>query len=333
MITTFDARRLEPPPSGSVVSIGVFDGLHVGHQATLRANVARARSLGAQAAVVTFRRHPKIVLLGHAPRTITALEHRIELFRRAGIDHVVALAFDEALREMSAEDFVAEYLVRGLAARAFVLGFDSKFGKDRRGGADLLRAMGFAVEVVPEVRVAGRAVSSTAIREAIELGDLAAASAMLGRPVSILGRVVRGDGRGRTLGFPTANLELHGELCPPVGVYAARARWSDASGERTAPAVVNVGFRPTVAERPASAPLVEAHLLDCAVDLYGQALELEFHARLRDEQRFADPGALAAQIARDVGAARHLLSAHEAPAVDDLRERGENAPPSTIRRR
>lgn len=312
MITVFDSRRLAPPTHGAVVSIGVFDGVHVGHRATLAANVARARELGLAPSVVTFRRHPKRVLLGRAPRTLTSLEHRLELFARAGIEQCLALEFDEALREMPAEEFIRVHLIEGLRAREFVLGFDSKFGLDRRGGPELLRALGYPVHVVDEVRVAGRAVSSTAIREAIELGDLTAAAAMLGRPVSVLGRVIHGDARGRGIGFPTANLDLHHELHPPVGVYACRA-WrldrAEASGPRGLPAVANIGLRPTVKTDAPVAPTVEVHVLDFEADLYGERLEVAFVARLRDEMRFDGLEALRAQIARDVAVARELLLA------------------------
>ncbi len=336
MITTFELRHLPGAPereaqetapgaresSGAVVSIGVFDGVHLGHKALLDVNLERSRELGATATVVTFRRHPKRVLLGRAPRTLTSLEHRLELFRRAGIEHCVALPFDERLRETSAEEFVREVLVELLGARSFVLGFDSKFGKDRRGTPELLRSMGLDVLIAPKVVVAGRAVSSTAIREAIELGDLKGAERMLGRPVTLWGTVVHGRGLGHELGFPTANLNLHHELHPPVGVYACRARLverrvpesaaeaSPAAAEPRAsiPAVANVGFRPTVDGAPAADPLVEVHLLDFQGDLYGAVLELEFVEKLRGEQRFAGLDPLRAQIRLDVAAGRRLLA-------------------------
>ena len=193
---------------GAVTSVGVFDGVHLGHQSILAHNVERARALGAEATVVTFAQHPKGLLLGRAPRTLTTIEHRLALFARAGIEHAVVLTFDDALRSMSADAFSEVVLERGLNTRAFVLGFDSKFGRDRAGGPDSLRARGHGVEIAPKVRVGQRAVSSTAIREAIELGDLVAASAMLGRPVTIYGEVVHGEALGRRLGFPTANLHL-----------------------------------------------------------------------------------------------------------------------------
>ena len=326
MITTFELAKLEPDfggPPGAVVSIGVFDGVHLGHQAILAANVRRARELGARASVVTFRRHPKRVLLGRAPRTLTTLEHRLEHFARAGIDHAVALNFDEELRAVSAEDFVDE-LVRRLGARAFVLGFDSKFGRDRGGTPELIARLGWPVEVVPKVLVGDRAVSSTAIREAVELGDLAGAARMLGRPVSVSGRVVHGDARGRRLGFPTANLDLQHELHPPVGVYACRARRRE-TDERLH-GVTNIGFRPTV-RAEGGEPTVEVHLFDFAGDLYGERLELEFVERLRGEKRFAGPDELAAQIARDVAAAREILARPDKQAVDSRGGRARQSPP------
>ena len=307
MFVSLDHDPVAPPHArGSVVSVGVFDGVHLGHQEILKRNVERARELGARATVVTFREHPKAVLLGHAPRTLTSLEHRLELFRRAGIEHTLALTFDAALRAVPAREFAADVLRRRLDARQLVLGFDSKLGRDREGTPEFLRTLGFEVEVVGQVLVGGRAVSSTAIREAVELGDLDGAARMFGRPVAVYGDVVRGNQLGRVLGFPTANLDLHHELRPPVGVYAGFARRLARVDERL-PAVINIGFRPTVsAERPAVAH-VEAHLLDFEGDLYGAQLELEFTRRLRDEQRFPDVESLRRQIARDVTEARALL--------------------------
>lgn len=279
MIVTYGAPQPPGPATagGSVVSIGVFDGVHLGHQAILEANLRTARELGATPAVITFRRHPKRVLLGRAPRTLTSLEHRLELFRQAGVGRVLVLAFDEALRDLAPEVFVERFAVGELGARAFVLGFDSKFGRDRRGTPELLRGLGHRVEVVGKVQVGDRAVSSTAIREAVELGDLASAERMLGRPVSVLGTVVQGEARGRTIGFPTANLNLHHELHPPAGVYAGRARvfrrerptdpagssavWEPVGEVLELDAVANVGVRPTVAG-PGAEPRLEVHLLD-----------------------------------------------------------------------
>ena len=310
MIETRELHELPPPArAGAVVSIGVFDGVHLGHQAILAANVARAGGLGARATVVTFAEHPKKLLLGREPRTLTSLEHRLELFRRAGIEHTLALNFNEDLRQVSAEEFAAEVLVRRLGARAFVLGFDSKFGRDKRGGPELLVALGYDVQVVDQVQVGARAVSSTAIREAVELGDLEGASRMLGRPVSVLGTVIEGGKVGRQLGFPTANLDLHHELHPPPGVYAGLARVLGAAGEHVA--VANIGRRPTLGIGDPRLH-VEVHLLDFDADLYGRQLEFLFGSRLRGEQRFEDRAALARQIGLDVAGARAFSSAWHA---------------------
>jgi len=310
----------EPSPSGAVTSLGVFDGVHLGHQAILARNVELARELGAEPTVVTFSSHPKAVLLGRAPRTLTTLDHRLEHFERAGIEHTLVLPFDEEVRRTPAQTFAEELLVERLRTRHFVLGFDSKFGVGREGDADFLRGLGHPVTVVPMVVIAKRGVSSTAIREAVELGDLEGAQRMLGRRVSVLGEVVHGNRLGHELGFPTANLDLHHELHPPVGVYACQASLlEDASRsavESRHPAVANIGFRPTVdGERPAL-PLVEVHLLDFQGELYGRRLEVEFVRCLRGEQKFAGLDALRAQIERDVAAARKLFGelGSEAPA-------------------
>jgi riboflavin kinase/FMN adenylyltransferase len=313
VITTFERRKLSPPGAGSVVSIGMFDGVHLGHQAILADNVAAARELGAVPTVVTFRRHPKKLLLGQAPRTLTTLDHRLELFQRAGILHTVALSFDEALRALSARDFAREIAVEGLDVRRFVLGFDSKFGNNREGTPEALQALGFEVEVVQKVIVNGRSVSSTVIREAVELGDLALARAMLGRPVSVFGKVVHGANLGRKIGFPTANLDIHHELHPPPGVYACRAHHSPAEGAtRDFDGVANIGYRPTVATEQSDLQ-VEVHLFDFEGDLYGERIELEFVARLRAEKRFEGIEELSRQIERDIVTAREILAGAGSP--------------------
>lgn len=313
MLLTTD--RNSPPPAdgrGAVVSVGVFDGVHLGHQEILRRNVIEARRLDARATVVTFRDHPKRLLLGRAPRTLTSLEHRLELFRRAGVEHAVALTFDEELKSIPADSFARSFLVGVLRARKFVLGFDSKFGRDRAGTPEWLARQGYDVEVVDQVLVGGRPVSSTAIREAVELGDLSGAARMLGRPVTVYGEVVPGDRLGRELGFPTANLDLRHELRPPNGVWAVRVRRVRFAPERVVESVhdgvLNIGWRPTVSGERPEAPRVEVHLLDFAGDLYGEFLEVEFVARLRDERKFPSLDALRAQIRADADAARAALA-------------------------
>jgi len=319
MRITRDRRQLDAPPEiGAVVSLGVFDGVHLGHQAILAANVAKANELAAEPTVVTFSGHPKQVLLGRAPRTLTTLEHRLQLFERAGIAHTVVLPFDEQVRSTPARVFAEEFLVAKLGARHFVFGFDSKFGDGREGDADFLRGLGYPTTVVPMVVINKRGASSSAIREAVELGDLEGARQMLGRRVSVLGEVVHGNELGRQLGFPTANLDLHHELHPPVGVYACLANVLADQGETkvtgTWKAVSNIGFRPTVEGTPPTLPLVEVHLFDFDGNLYGKRLELEFVQALRGERKFSDLGALKAQIDKDAVAARGVLADIELPA-------------------
>ncbi|HET6202760.1 MAG TPA: riboflavin biosynthesis protein RibF [Planctomycetota bacterium] len=302
MQTVLEPRRpFPPPPNGSAAAVGVFDGVHLGHQAVLRETVERARSRGAAAAVLTFRRHPRRLLTGKAPPAITSLEHRLVLLERAGVDLVLVADFDEALRDTSAEDFVRHWLVGRLGSRAVVLGPDAKVGKNREGTPSRLAEMGtflgFEVVVVPPVLVGGRPARSSAIREAIASGDLAAAAAFLGRRVSVRGTVVHGDGRGRSIGLPTANLNLHHELRPPRGVYAVDAAFD---GERRR-GVANLGVRPTFGGTETE--VVEVHLPGFAGELYGKTIEVEFLAKLREERRFAGVEELRAAIRADVAAA------------------------------
>ncbi len=192
MIISRGLSELPPPAAaGAVVSVGVFDGIHLGHQAILSCNVTTAEEIGAVPTVVTFSSHPKETLIGRAPRTLTTLAHRLELFRRAGIQHCLVLAFDEELRQTSVDDFVEHTLVEGLGVKRFVLGFDSKFGRDREGTPEMLRSRGHAVTVVEKVVVNERAVSSTAIREAVELGDIEGASRRDQLPLSTRPRTPR----------------------------------------------------------------------------------------------------------------------------------------------
>lgn len=294
----------------SVVSVGVFDGVHQGHIEILEHNIARARELGAEATVVTFRGHPKALLLGRAPLTLTSLEHRLELFARAGIDHAVVLDFDEELRSMGADVFADKLLIDGLKAQAFVLGFDSKFGHDRLGTPEALANRGFEVEVIEAVQLGGRAISSTAIREAVSLGDLGGAARMLGRPVSLQGLVIHGDGRGKGLGFPTANLDLDHELTPPIGVWATRLYLIDEPELGSLDSVTNIGHRPTVHGQPDgdATPVVEVHVMDFDGDLYGKRVGIDFVAGLRGEQRFDSLDDLKAAIAADLINARAALA-------------------------
>lgn len=298
---------LSVPPERrpSAVALGVFDGVHLGHRAILGAAVAHARATGSPALACTFEPHPLEVLQpGRAPQPITTLDERLDLIAACGIDGAVVLDFTPALAAMESEAFVKEVLVDRLAARQVVVGVDHRFGRGARGDARLLRALGpsvgFRVDVIEPLAVDGVAVSSTAIRAALGRGDLDAAARMLGRPYTLPGKVVAGAGRGRTLGFPTANVAPDRPVLVAAGVYACRA---DVGGH-SHPAVVNIGVRPTFGEDTLA---VEAHLLDFAGDLYGQTFCLTFVARVREERRFPSVEALRAQIAQDAETARRRL--------------------------
>jgi len=303
-------RELQDLPvlhSGSVVTAGVFDGLHLGHVAILQRLRDAAREHGLPSACVTFWPHPRSVLRGEAPRQILSLEHRLELLERQGVDDTVVIEFSRAFAAVEPETFVEELLVRRLGCRELVVGHDTAIGKGRRGDAAFLaqagRHYGFRVVAVGGVEVNGEVVSSTAVRQAVADGDLPHARRLLGRPVSLLGSVVRGDGRGTKLGFPTANLEVTSEAFPPLGVYAVLAR--TAQGEL--PAVMNYGLRPTF-RQDATHAVLEIHVLGRTdLDLYGQRLEVVLIEHLRRERKFDGPEALRAQIARDCEDARAAL--------------------------
>ncbi|MGH7353816.1 MAG: bifunctional riboflavin kinase/FAD synthetase [Candidatus Rokuibacteriota bacterium] len=296
-------RGLESYPSdasASVVALGVFDGVHCAHRAILDAAVTRAREAGLVALACTFDPHPAEVLSpGRAPAPITTLGERLDLIAGAGLDATVVLAFSRDLAVLEPEAFVEAVLLDRLRARAVVVGFNHRFGRAARGDARLLESLagrlGFAAHVVPPLVVDGGPVSSTAVRMALQAGDVEAAMRLLGRAYSVTGPVVPGAARGRTLGFPTANVQPERPVLVPAGVYACRAE-TDGDTRR---AVVNVGVRPTFEETVVT---VEAHLLDFTSDLYGRRLTLGFQRRLRDEIRFASVDALRAQIARDIEA-------------------------------
>ena len=298
-------RGLEsfPPDSApSAVALGAFDGIHLGHRAILGTAVTRARHDKLRALACTFDRHPMEVLQpDRAPLPITTLEERLELIAETGIDTTLVIPFTPAVAGIEAQTFVRDVLVGTLKAREIVVGFNHRFGRGARGDAKLLEALavtlGFRAHIVPALLVDGVAVSSSEIRAALQRGDLPDAARFLGRPYSIRGEVVRGAGRGRTLGFPTANVKTDRPLGLPVGVYVCRLT----VGGRQHQAVVNVGFRPTFGETELA---VEAHVLDFTGNLYDERVTLTFVRRLREERKFPSVDALREQIALDVAAAR-----------------------------
>lgn len=294
-----------------VVTLGNFDGVHLGHQAILDRVVAEARDRGGAAVAITFFPHPARVLApGRVPVPIASLRDRFESFREAGIDVVVAQRFTRAFSELEPEAFVERMLVSELGAVKVVVGHSVSFGHKRRGTADLLRDQGerhgFAVEIVGPVLAGGIEVSSTKVRGAVVEADLALATQLLGRPYALEGRVVLGARRGRTIGFPTANLRSRVPPLVPDGVYAVRAE----VGGAIVGGAANVGRNPTFG--PGAPRTVETHLLDFDRDVYGEKLRVEFVERIRGEIRFGSVAALVDQIAKDVARAREILLAPSA---------------------
>jgi riboflavin kinase/FMN adenylyltransferase len=307
------SEALGGPLRRAVVTVGNFDGLHVGHREILRIVTERARARGGESAVYTFEPHPRKVLRpADAPRLLTTLEQKLELMDGAGVDVVVVERFDAAFARRSAEEFVRDVLHARLRPEEVFVGYDFRFGHDREGSMRTLTELGphlgFAVTIVPEVTVGGRDVNSTRIRELLAEGRVEEARELLGRPYRVRGRVVEGDRRGRTLGFPTVNLAPENEVLPAQGVYAGGLRvlgeGGGAGDER--PAVLNVGRRPTFKDEAAPV-LAEAHVIDWSGDLYGERVELSFLHHLREERRFPDVAALRRQIEADRDEARQRL--------------------------
>jgi riboflavin kinase/FMN adenylyltransferase len=319
-----------PPRSKVCLAIGVFDGVHLGHQQIIRQTVSDARQCDALAVGVTFDRHPHaIVAPDRLPPLIYSRSQKLRAIAGLGADVLLELPFNTAMSQLTGTEFIHR-LVRefggldtGTDATAgpiasICVGADFVFGNQRSGNVALLRelggALGFRVHGLAAVALDGQTVSSTRIRERIRAGDFDAASQMLGRSYSLAGPVVRGDQLGRQLGCPTANLDLPGQLLPPRGVYAGlvqRRAGGDLFTTGSGPfrAVINIGMRPTVSQ-PTPEPRVEIHLLDFAGDLYGEELEITFVAKLRDEQKFPSLAALKQQIAADISAARPRLPVH-----------------------
>lgn len=320
-----EARRSTGPSAlddrAHAVTVGVFDGVHLGHRWVIDSTAQAAERLGVATAVVTFDPHPAVVLRPDvAPKLLTDLDQKLGLLESAGVDSVVVVRFDHERAGERAEDFVAAVLVDCLRARAVIVGHDFQFGKDRKGDVRLLTELGgqygfevLSLSLMSNPSTAGaesHPVSSTAIRAALARGDVISARRLLGRPHEIAGTVVTGDRRGRTIGFPTANLAVESNRAIPVdGVYAG---WfhlppdDEHRSGRSWPAAINIGKRPTF-HRDAEHSVVEAHLIDFDGDLYGLHAAVGFEARLRGEQRFDGIEALAAQLQSDIASARSLL--------------------------
>ncbi len=296
---------------GAWLTIGSFDGVHRGHQEIVRHLTAGARAAGYPAVVLTFHPHPAVVLgKRNGPMYLTTPEERAELLGEMGVDVVISHPFNLAVSQMTAEEFMRLVCDR-LGVRNLWVGHDFALGRGREGNVSTLRRLGeklgYQVEALSPVMIDGQVVSSSQIRSLITRGDIKGAARFLGRPYRVSGRVEPGDGRGRTIGIPTANLAVwEGLVLPAAGVYTVRARIDSFSDEIWG-AVANIGFRPTFHSND-PAMRVEAHLLDFQDDLYGKHLHLEFLARLRDEQRFPNVDALVSQIQADIQQARKILT-------------------------
>lgn len=326
MKTFYGIDGLEPPAGGSAITIGTFDGVHLGHRALIARAINEASARDVSSAVLTWDRHPIATLRPEKmPRLLCSPERKIELLCERGQDILAVLAFDEELSRWPAERFVEEVLVRGLAARVIVVGENWRFGKGAVGDVELLADMGanlgFDVVGMSLEEVDGEVISSSRIRKLTAAGDLDGAATLLGRRFDLDGVVVHGDDRGKSLGFPTANVDLPPGLAhPPRGVYAGRAR---VGGDATmlppeegdpAPrgwyrAAINIGVNPTFGGDPNVHPArVEAYLLDLDSDIYGAELRIELWSRLRDEERFESAEALIEQMHKDVEMTRKIVS-------------------------
>ena len=307
MVTTIEKELSGLTPTrGTLVSVGVFDGLHVGHQTLVRELVKQAQARKLLSAVITFKKHPMALLSpGEIVPSLTSLAERIRLIKEMGVDIVITLTFSQELADLGAQPFVL-LLQHHLKMQGMILGWDFALGRHREGSLEALhelgKKLGFSTEVVGPVKYKDEIISSTAIRRALAEGDMDKANAMLGRPFSLEGRVVTGEGRGAELGFPTANLDLDPhQALPADGVYATVAHFDG----QTYPAATFIGTRPTFGgiER-----IVEVHVLDFAGKLYRHNLKIDIMERMRGVEKFPDAEALKAQIERDVTLVRERLA-------------------------
>ena len=294
---------------GSIfLAIGVFDGVHLGHQAVISTSTSHAGSADGTPVVITFDPHPlKVLRPRNAPHLLTATQHKIALIRDLGVEHLLVINFDKKFAATPPENFIQQLVTHSRPLREICVGHEWSFGKDRRGNLDLLKKLGaqfdFDVVGIPPVKVNGAVVSSTAIRQAVEKGDFAKAAAMLGRDYTVLGTVKAGDKLGKKLGYPTANLSAHSEQFPPNGVYLVEARIQGVFYH----GVVNLGYRPTISSGK-SERVLEIYLLDFDRDIYGENVEVRFVRYLRPERKFDSLEALVGQIELDVRQARELCA-------------------------
>ncbi|RUM92950.1 MAG: riboflavin biosynthesis protein RibF [Thermodesulfatator sp.] len=310
-----DLREIERPFYKAALTIGNFDGVHLGHQALFSKVVEIAKETGGDRVALTFHPHPmKVLRPDNPPKLISTLEQKVELIMAAGIDHLVCLPFTRDFAKTTATDFVKNILWESLGVRDLVVGYDYACGKGRQGDISFLKKMGtelgFNVHVVQPVMVDGKIVSSTAIRELVKQGNMREVRKMLGRYYQIRGVVQKGKKRGGpVVGFPTANLAINREdLCPKPGVYAVQVL----HGDTCYGGVINIGYNPTFGDNKLGA---EVHIFDFKKDIYGHEIKVNLVARIREEKKFSGPDELAAQISKDIEKARHILEGAEKECI------------------
>lgn len=304
-------QNLKPRHQGCVATIGNFDGVHLGHQAVIRQVMHKAKELGLPVVVITFEPQPQEFFRpDDVPARLTRFREKLLVLESLFVDRVLCLRFNRHLASLTADEFVQRILVNGLGVKYLVVGDDFKFGRDRSGDFEYLQSigpeLGFEVSDTDSFSFAGERVSSTGIRTALETGDLLLAKQMLGRDYGMCGRVAHGDKRGRTIGFPTANIYLHRKSSPLYGVYSVQLHSKHPKiGGRVVNGIANVGQRPTVG---GTRTLLEVHLFDFEADIYGAYVDVTFLQKIRDEHRFESFEALKAQIVRDVEQAKAFFA-------------------------
>jgi riboflavin kinase / FMN adenylyltransferase len=312
MLLITDLSKITRPFTNSVITLGNFDGIHLGHQALIRMVMERAREIQGQSMVVTFRPHPlKVLAPDKCPPLISIYEEKIELFKKLGIDVLVKIPFSLHFAEMSPREFVQKILCDLLGTKEIFVGSNYRFGKGREGTTQTLRIMGeefgFRVNEVKQIFLKSEVISSTKIRQLLTAGEVEHAAELLGRPYAITGIVIKGDSRGKTLGFPTANIASKHMIIPANGVYAVKLFVRDNYYD----GIVNVGTRPTFGKDELA---IEAHVFDFDEDLYGEEITVYFIGNIREEKKFANADELIRQIKADVGNAIKILAAYQTPS-------------------
>ncbi|MGF7214593.1 riboflavin kinase/FMN adenylyltransferase [Spirosoma lacussanchae] len=306
---------LQPLPN-AVVTSGTFDGVHRGHQTILQRLTEVARSSNGQSVLITYWPHPRTVVANDSQdlKLLTTLDEKIALLEQAGVDHLVVIPFTRSFSQLTSEEYIRQILIDKIGTKKLVIGYDHRFGRDREGGFDYIRAhqseYGFEVEEIPRQDVEAVGVSSSKIRAALSEGNVHTANLFLGRPYSLTGTIVKGRQLGRTIGFPTANMQVDDpvKLIPANGVYAVDVLYAGQSAnDQLLGGMLNIGFRPTVA---GTNQTIETYIFDFEKDIYGEHLTLRFREFLRPEQRFDGLPALVEQLKRDEESARTVLAGH-----------------------